>query len=167
MPSQPKIVSLALETRNGTQIPNSLSHVVPIPGAFMEQADQEKNRPNAKRRRVGPCNTYNCHGLTFGARRTGIPAHIDKILKEDGYTSVSSKDVLPGDIVIYFEADGGVRAEVSHSGIVLERTSLGAVKVLSKWGYGDEWIHFLADCPYNANNVEFYRINDCTGTSPR
>jgi hypothetical protein len=158
----PQPLSLALETRKSQQITNWFLRTSPIAGSYQDQIDEAKKRPNAKRRNVGPSHTYNCHGLTFGARRSDITWSVASILKQDDYVLVAKEDVMPGDVVIYYGVnDQGMKAEINHSGIVLERSDLGSIRVLSKWGHGDEWVHFLPDCPYNATYAEFYRINDC------
>ncbi len=66
--------------------------------------------PNAIHRPIEPCNTYNCHGLTFAARRTWIhePSELLKILEDDDYEEVTN-GILPGDIAIYIhEGDAGL-----------------------------------------------------------
>jgi hypothetical protein len=103
---------------------------------------------------------YNCHGLTFAARRTQIfsAAEVRRILREDGYVRVASEtEALAGDIIIYLSQVG----DIEHSGIVteiLEGTLLPTMKVLSKWGAAHEVVHALRDCPYTGGNLEFYRL---------
>jgi hypothetical protein len=87
---------------------------------------------------------------------------VTTILEHDDYVAVARKDVRPGDIIVYFgETLSGLKAEPDHSGLVVELLPFNTVKVLSKWGYGDEWIHKEADCPYSKKYVEFFRISDC------
>jgi hypothetical protein len=154
---------LALETRRKEAIQNRMTREAPIDGDYAEQAAREKEFPLAKRRFVGPCRTYNCHGLTFAARRSEV--HWDQvvtILEHDDYVAVPRNKVRPGDVIIYFgETLTGLKAAPEHSGVVIEVLPLNAVKVLSKWGYGDEWIHTEADCPYSKKYVEFFRVSDC------
>ncbi len=97
---------------------------------------------------------YNCHGLVFACRRTGIydVGTCQQILKDDRHREVSKVDLLPGDIVLYFR-DG----DIEHSGVVLKTDDILPL-VLSKWGKGPEVIHWLSACPYNATNVKYYRI---------
>ncbi len=90
---------------------------------------------------------YNCHGLVFASRRTRIEksTSIQRILDDDKYFEIPMKDVLPGDIVIYYSEKG----DPNHSGIVVE---YGPPRVLvpvvcSKWGNAGEFVHALADCP--------------------
>ena len=157
---------LALETRRKSAIDNHMSRRPPYAGEYAEQKDRERRHPTAVRRRVGPCNTYNCHGLTFAARRTAIRVGIDQIILDDDYQEISRANVLPGDLVIYYATTaftGLVVNEIEHSGIVIAKDPgpLGAIRVLSKWGFGDEWVHFVNDCPYDSSHVKYYRINDC------
>ncbi|MFZ0480103.1 MAG: hypothetical protein WAL71_13235 [Terriglobales bacterium] len=112
------------------------------------------------------CPVYNCHGLTFGSRRTQISPPIFSILEDDGFDKVASeKDVRPGDIVIYSD----VRGEVTHSGFVVWRKKVELVPgthtvipmVWSKWGKGYEMIHAVGECPYFeaiGDVVTYYRL---------
>jgi hypothetical protein len=146
-----------------------MTRAAPLEGAYQaDNAYDLKYGERAKRRQVGPSNTYNCHGLTFGARRAGILSDVQIILEDDDYVEVDIKDVLPGDIVIYFSTESsGIAGDAEHSGIVVDRTALGSVKVVSKWGYGDERIHWLKDCEYDVSNIRFFRINDCPKNTER
>src|SRR5713101_1823169 len=78
---------------------------------------------------------FNCHGLTFAARRTEVSdqATILMILTDDTYHEIPEAGVIPGDTILYFGDDG----DVEHSGIVLTRPQdepFRIPKVLSKWG---------------------------------
>lgn len=102
---------------------------------------------------------YNCHGLTFGARRTCIDdaSSISRILTDDGYRLVESTGVMPGDIVLYFDLDG----TVSHSGIVVEVPdgALKFVRVVSKWGVnGGEYLHWVHRSKYGMD-YKYYRVD--------
>lgn len=102
---------------------------------------------------------YNCHGLTFGSRRTCIDeaTSISRILDDDGYKLVDIAGVMPGDIVLYYDHDG----TVSHSGIVvMVPDSLPRfVKVVSKWGVvGAEYVHWVHRTPYGLD-YKFYRVD--------
>ena len=156
---------LHLETRRKTTIIQRITRRAPLAGAYEQDIDYDRKYPNAKRRNVGPCNTYNCHGLTFGARRAEVVfSDVAAILEEDDYTEIGKGAVLPGDIAIYFSTglNGSPVGDIEHSGLVLEPPNqIGNVKIVSKWGYGDERVHFFADCPYDTGNVRFFRINDC------
>jgi hypothetical protein len=105
----------------------------------------------------GPSSIYNCHGMTFANRRTGIyeVGIISKILVDDCYVEIRKEDVLPGDIVLYYSSDG----DIEHSGIVTEspKESLNIPFVVSKWGEAFEVIHSLYICPYSIINIKFFR----------
>jgi hypothetical protein len=107
-------------------------------------------------RPTGVCHTYNCHGLTFACRRTGISdsAEVQKILTHDGYQEVQRKDLLAGDIVIYVSVDTN---EIEHSGIIVQVDDYGPY-VLSKWGHCHEVIHRLGECMYDSSRVRYYRV---------
>jgi len=107
---------------------------------------------------------YNCHGLTFASKRTWIylDTEIEKILHDDRYIEIKNeKDVLPGDIVIYYDEKG-----VAHSGIVIQVDlpatlhDLIKVMVLSKWGKHKEVIHNVNYSPYSLSSIKkYWRIN--------
>jgi hypothetical protein len=83
-------------------------------------------------------------------------------LAEDDYIQIQPANLMIGDTIIYVE-----RGDVSHSGIVVavpphdpQMIDLFArVKVLSKWGEGQEVIHDVRDCPYPADQIEFWRVH--------
>jgi len=78
---------------------------------------------------------------------------IAKILNDDDYKTVDRKDVLPGDVVVYYDTTG----DAEHSGMVVEVDKLGP-KILSKWGLSHEVVHRVHECPYDVPDVRFYRI---------
>ena len=97
--------------------------------------------------------------MTFASSRASIeePQEISKILNDDNYTLIDIKDVLPGDIIIYFNNE-----EAIHSGIVvqIQNESPYIHTVLSKWGFFREAIHPFNFCPYidKSDAIKFYRI---------
>lgn len=151
--------SIRLDTRLGSPIANNLDRTACSPGIIAQCGEYARKYPSARRRPTEPTAVYNCHGMTFGSRRTGIsnPATVRKILAEDDYVSVESANVCVGDVVAYLE-DG----DISHSGVVVElrQSALGlkAIWVMSKWGDLPEYIHELRHCPYPAQSIEFWRI---------
>lgn len=108
--------------------------------------------------RNSPTPRYNCHGLTFASRRTGIfdSDVIGTILNEDGYEEIPPKNVLPGDVIIYYADDG----DTEHSGIVVSTSAdnLGIPEVISKWGKFSEFIHRANNCPYTFATARYYRV---------
>ena len=149
-------ISLALETRKGSKIKNFHCRKLPEDGDILRVRAFRTSFPDAIHRPSDPSPGYNCHGLTFGSRRTGInePSDVRRILTDDGYRVLKSEDkIFPGDIAIYVQ-DG----EISHSGIVVwlqNETPL----ILSKWGRYHEAIHKPMDCPYNESTVGYYRLD--------
>lgn len=151
------ISELALHTRLENPISNRLDRRAAAVGLNAAVADCVKRYPSALHRRVGPCASFNCHGLTFGSRRTWIDGsnQIDGILSDDEYSVVANKDVLPGDIAIYKQA-----GQIEHSGIVVQIVD-GLVKqpkILSKWGNLHEVVHLPRDCPYSDMTITYHRI---------
>jgi hypothetical protein len=144
---------LKLETRRGYQIENEIDHRPIRAGDAMMLERHRIQYPDGTHRPVGPSRKYNCHGLTFASRRTWIwkPSEIARILADDEYQQIDLHEVLPGDIVVYVQ-----NGDAEHSGIVI--SVLPALKILSKWGPAHEVIHRVADCPYNAAQINYYRI---------
>ena len=150
---------IALQTRKGSDIPNE---------QVLEVSQHDHSQARELRRRWSRLGTivradstpiYNCHGLTFASRRTGIHdvASINEILSEDEYGEVTLGQALPGDLVLYFSDEG----DIEHSAILVtppQRETLMIPKVLSKWGKFWEVIHNANDCPYNFGRAKFYRI---------
>lgn len=103
---------------------------------------------------------YNCHGLTFASRRTGIfdNAVLEQILQEDSYVLIPTDQVLPGDVILYY----GPGNDIEHSGIVVESpkpVSLNVPLVYSKWGRHLEGVHLANRCPYSFTDARYYRVN--------
>lgn len=118
-----------------------------------------KRRYHGLQIRNNPTDCYNCHGMTFASRRTGIydTSSIYEIIKDDEYHEIAKETVLPGDIVLYY-GEGG---DIEHSGLVISKTS-GAPEIpiiISKWGMAFEAIHSVYSCPYNMGQIKFYRCN--------
>jgi hypothetical protein len=130
----------------------------PLYGALLQIEAIKRSLTNLIHRDdVGPCNTFNCHGLTFASRRTWIDRSedIQKILDDDDYTEIKNKrNVKPGDIAI-FRKDG----EIYHSGIVVDVSdSLRGPRILSKWAVLHEVIHYPYEGPYSDGVVTYYRV---------
>lgn len=111
-------------------------------------------------KRVGAhCPVYNCHGLTFGNRRTQVKASSDiiaMILDDDGFVELKPANPEEGDIVVYYDS----RGLPEHSGVVIGigPDPFKIPKIWSKWGKDYQWIHNVGVCPYDASNVRYYRI---------
>ncbi|QCB54275.1 hypothetical protein E5675_07395 [Sphingopyxis sp. PAMC25046] len=158
------MTELALHTRQSNQVGNICDPNARTHGITAVSDDYKRRYPTAFHRSTEPTDTYNCHGLTFGARRTRIyrPAEVRKILADDGYHEVFPPHVEPGDIIVYFDEQG----DADHSGIVVEiakRADDSALlvptpKVLSKWGSCHEVVHFFNDCPYSLRTIRYFRM---------
>ena len=151
-------VELRLETRCRRQIENNLDRRRPDDGARAEVEGYKRRypAPRTQHRPVGPSYSYNCHGLTFAARRTRIwkSGEIQKILTDDGYEEIKDfAQVMIGDIAIYMQGN-----EAIHSGLVVEKADF-QTRVLSKWGSAHEVLHWQSDCDeYRGSIVKFYRM---------
>ena len=147
--------TLAMQTRKGGLIANFMNPAEPLAGIQFQIADLKIKHPTALHRDVGPSAMYNCHGLTFAARRTGIndSAQVQRILLHDGYTLLQlTQEPMPGDIAIYRE-DG----DITHSGIVMFVRS-NSPWILGKWGDCHEVVHEVRDCPYGVGSITYYRL---------
>ena len=103
---------------------------------------------------------FNCHGMTFASRRTGIfeSSALRQILKEDGYEEIQKGQVMPGDVIVYYSSDG----DFEHSGLVVEpptRQNLNVPRVRSKWAKYRELIHPANRCPYDFSNAKYFRVS--------
>jgi hypothetical protein len=157
--------SLALETRQKTPIDNYFDRNPVLAGATAAIAMYKRIYSQAMHRDdVGPTAMYNCHGLTFAARRTQVIfSEVAKILRDDDYIVIDYAEVTAGDIAVYRSMDTG---DVEHSGIVVGRgTGLvngppGAPVILGKWGNLHEVAHLPPQCPYDKCTVMYYRIRN-------
>lgn len=111
-------------------------------------ADLLRSFGNKLKPRTQESPIYNCHGLTFGSRRTRIleTQTVKLIVRDDRYEEINNQhDVQPGDVVLYSDDEG----EINHSGVVIENSGhpLFVVRICSKWGSGPELIHLSTDIP--------------------
>ena len=150
------------ETAAGRDIPNYQEQTVMDYGDMISRRQRYTRlyrEGAASERTTTPTGIYNCHGFVFASARTGIDGRdVRMILHDDGYTRVDNpEDTQPGDVVLYV----GSRGDVEHSGILVKpaRESLSSFAVIvSKWGNFTEWVHDLLACPYDASQVEYWRI---------
>lgn len=152
--------SLALATTQGSAIENFQSQEV---SQFERSqfAGLDRQYTAHTERRSEPSAVYNCHGLSFASRRTGIfdSSALYTILEEDRYVVIPRERVLPGDLILYFDDTG----DIEHSGIVITTPTaepLGIPRVMSKWGKYCELIHWGNNCPYNFAYAKYYRIRN-------
>ena len=154
--------SIDTDTAAGNPIPNTQDRVFGNLVSLTHAAMTERFAMDPFDRRADPTPMYNCHGLVFGCRRTGIfdTRTVRRILREDGYRPVPLPEVLPGDVVLYVADDG----DIEHSGIVITRPTdhqaspFGIPRVLSKWGTFVERLHWANQCPYNFSRAEYHRF---------
>lgn len=165
--------TIGLYTRSGNPIDNTQ---VWEHSRFEWQQLGEPLKRFANAERVSEaCPVYNCHGLTFGSRRTQVTDAVYPILDDDGFDILpSEKDVRTGDIVIYSNA----RGEAIHSGFIVWRnvvelmpgTKTVIPMVWSKWGKGYEMVHRIDECPYlddEGSHKRFFRLKRWTPTVPK
>ncbi|MBL7140446.1 MAG: hypothetical protein ISS74_06005 [Planctomycetes bacterium] len=150
--------SIPLYTRLRREIANA-QDPDPAPHVATRLAEvHHRSFPMAAMRRPAS-GQYNCHGLTFANRRTGIynPKDVEAILSDDGYRRISAAEAQPGDIVTCHDG-----TEVSHTAVItrIERSEalIGgqAVWLLSKWGQAGEYLHTLGEGPYKEHRVVFW-----------
>lgn len=152
-------MKIVTQTANRWEIPNNQHAGVAGNEAALE-IEISRRYPTVRIRSHASAR-YNCHGLTFAARRTCIDeaTSIARILNDDGYSEVPLAHVLPGDVVLYFSDN--FPSTVEHSGIVvaLGVPPLNYPMVISKWGLiGPEVVHWAHECAYPLN-LKYYRIN--------
>jgi len=139
LPGAPRETKISMETRARTPIPNAQYHELST--LELNLAPDYGRKYLGVKVRTGPNPIYNCHGLTFASRRTGIydDADFRAILSDDGYTEIPEPDSLPGDVVLYFDAQGSL----AHSGLVTAAPAspLHIPQIVSKWGKYGEVIH--------------------------
>jgi hypothetical protein len=155
-----RVILDRFETAAGQEIPNFQELSVADYGDTAAQITRYKAKyRGAVSRTTIATGVYNCHGLVFGASRTGIHGRdVRMILHDDGYVPVSENDSLAGDVVLYVAQDG----DVEHSAVLITpraRSASAFAVVHSKWGDLSEWVHDLPLCPYDFSNVEYWRIN--------
>lgn len=149
--------SIALQTKARRDIDNE--QITEISSFELAQFRGMASQAAGTRQRVGPTPVYNCHGMTFASRRTGVfeTATLVQIIAEDGYREVAREDVMAGDVILYHDDSG----DIEHSGVVVTPPSVATLwvpMVYSKWGKYAELEHFGNRCPYNFANIKYYRM---------
>ena len=150
--------SIPLTTRKGTSIGNYQQDTI-VPDGPSYDGQFRAKYPKIVAERTELSSYYNCHGLVFAARRTCVydPKQIITILEEDCYVEVESRNVLPGDVILYYDNEG----DIEHSGFVVSRSNSTTLKiplVVSKWGRWREVVHWANHCPYEYQHAKFFRI---------
>ncbi len=154
--------SITLQTSRRNDIPNGQNRIVHQQAINNEVRLKEKYGNAEFQGAI--TSVYNCHGLTFASKRTGIfdDSIIELILKDE-YTKIERHDVIIGDIVVYFSYDNNRKREFDHSAIVVSAGEVAGagilgIKVLSKTRFYREIVHYVYNHPYTAKEFEFYRI---------
>lgn len=158
IPGAAEYIELELETSEKNKIPNTQSREI-YPSEIKEFERIEPNRGEFLKHRTAPTPVYNCHGMTFASRRTGISESsiVFQILNDDKYVEVAEDKVIAGDIILYF----GEYNDVEHSGIIVSpprNNPCNVAKVCSKWGKYYEGIHWANNVPYDYTHVKYYRV---------
>jgi hypothetical protein len=157
---------IVIQTRMGSSVGNANDgEATPFLRAQLRELDKRYPSPSAIPR-TDIITSYNCHGLTFGSRRSRIDddRDIQKILREDKYAPVDRSQVQPGDVILYVLPNGFIE----HSGIIVmagytphhdhkPSNPEDHFLVLSKWGQGKEMLHREWMCPYSGRH-EFWRV---------
>lgn len=158
----PLFKKLPLVTTEGNEIDNAQMLEVIYQNTTTNELllREHGNEPRFARRCTHISPFYNCHGMTFASRRTGIfeNSALAQILEEDKYVMIPTEQVLPGDVILYMAANG----DIEHSGIVVEpptEKNLNIPLVFSKWGRYLEAVHLANRCPYSAERIRYYRVN--------
>lgn len=150
--------SIPLTTRKGTSIRNHQQDTK-VTNALSVDSRFRAKYPKIVAERTDLSSYYNCHGLVFASRRTwvGDPKQIKVILEEDCYVEVKVQNVLPGDVILYYDNEG----DPEHSGFVVsqsDKRTLMIPLVVSKWGHWREVVHWANDCPYEYQRAKFFRV---------
>lgn len=157
IPGQIGRSTIALQTRAKWDIENSQSFDTTL-WEEHQLVEHKRRYPNAEFR-TGAIPVFNCHGLAFASRRSGISdtTAISRILEDDHYERISREEVCAGDIILYVSAQDG---DFEHSGVVTDtpQPPLFVPKIWSKWGFGAEVVHLANDCPYDFSQARYYRI---------
>lgn len=152
--------SLQLHAYDGSGIPNSIE-ADPSPNAIALAREGNRMLLAAVPPIAPPTGRYNCHGLVFASRRTGIPPanqpdaiNLDDLLTRDRFTRVATAQV--GDVIVY-----RYRGVIHHTGIVNRVEEVGrelVVFIWSAWGSLGEFEHRTDLSPYHYCSIEYWRL---------
>lgn len=142
---------IVLQTSKKTDIDNAQFHT---------RTKQEETIANIVEQKFNstyqgsPSKIYNCHGLTFASRRTGIyeDSEIQKILKDE-YVEIRSDQIIVGDIALWVKDK-----QYIHSALVVQICDNNQVFVLSKTRDFKEIVHLVTTSPYPYDIIKYYRI---------
>ncbi|MEX1224845.1 MAG: hypothetical protein WEA31_09890 [Pirellulales bacterium] len=154
---------IVVQTRLGRSIDNEIR---PFTSHDRQRADVQYHQyriqfGNRWIQRKSACGGYNCFGMLFASRRTGIfeASEVEKILHDDGYELLDDvRSVRTGDIVLYRLKPSGELAHGSRVVTVVPRKPVPDIWVLSKWniGWGED-IHPIGEICME-NSVRHWEI---------
>ena len=164
---------MELSTTHGTEVPNEVGP--PFLNKERDRLDRAMNAKYCSLEHSPPAiqwtranSRYNCYGMVIGNRWTHVEEWVVDSVLTDEYTQIQEEEVVPGDIIVYRNRNGGI----NHLGVVsrfrslqgeeVPRPDLGAIQiiVLSKWGSAGEYEHVVHHCPDGGSNIEFWRLHD-------
>jgi hypothetical protein len=153
----PRIIT---QTSRGNDIDNyQIFELSPSEIAEFERIRTEYETRECVVERAGPNPLYNCHGLSFAARRTNVEGDewINLILADDRYRPIDRNEVKPGDIAIYY-----TKNEAEHSAVVVRTATAQTITplVFSKWGKYKEFLHPAHVAPYDCQDIRYFRIKN-------
>jgi hypothetical protein len=156
----PKDQTIRIDTRTGTAIPNVQDPVLPPDKLDVAAAVRDKYVRGSTLLLNGPSGFYNCAGLVFASRRSQIieMSLIWSILEQDAYRKVENeREVAIGDVAVYSQ---DTRCE--HVGLVVASPELplGVPRILSKFGWAIEAVHFAHEGPYADFSRQYFRIRN-------
>lgn len=153
----PRDRGIALQTRTGRDIPNSLGVELAERHYRLYEKLLSRHGRNWQQRRP-PCGGYNCAGHVWASRRACIYEESDwwMILSEDGFRK--TREPVPDDLVLYVEKEQGIlhigRVVALRSGVA--QGSRRIPWVVSKWSDASgEVCHFEHDHPFHDLNLGF------------
>jgi hypothetical protein len=153
--------SISLVTKKGKRIKNARPDPR-HPDSMAAAEKYAKKYGNEDFRTRSLLSTYNCMGLVFGSRRTVIDVDdVEWILQDDGFGAVLEQDVLPGDLLLYRDANGP-----THIAVVVEHRqnfekACFETTVVSQWGDNGEYVHRASDVsPILGKPSRFYRMKE-------
>ena len=156
------IKKLTIETKTGIPIPNEQAEDI-VSGDKRFYCDKLWTKyldacPSWKRRRPSTP-LYNCAGLVFAHRRTGIydSEWYERLLDEEGYREIPRDKSLPGDIVAYRND----KKEILHFALVyasspgIQFGEVHQVLAISKWdSRTGEFLHKVDESPFTVKNAQ-------------
>lgn len=159
--------SIVLQTRLGNPVENEIGPgLTPVALRWFEKL-YSQHKVGWRYRK--PCTAgYNCAGLVWANRRTGVyeTPEVHKILADDGYRKTEHPDV--DDVAVYWDDRGQMR----HVARVVEVRRVSGTEttqpwVVSKWNdWGGEILHHVFDIPHREDlTIEFFTDRPPAGGS--